>query len=95
MYRHTQLGATPFGRLRKLHQLISNGGVGLGGYARNMIYGTLQCPAGKRMKPENRVFFKNEQEATQSGYRPCGICMPGKYRAWKAAQVVILKTQHE
>jgi len=84
MYCYTQLGIKPFGRLRKLHQLISIGEISLGGYARNKIYGTLQCPAGKRMKPENRVFFKNEQEAILSGYRPCGVCMPEKYRIWKA-----------
>jgi methylphosphotriester-DNA--protein-cysteine methyltransferase len=48
------------------------------------IYGTLHCIFGKRMKKENRVFFKNETEAISIGFRPCGHCLPGKYRKWKS-----------
>ena len=36
------------------------------------------------MKEENRVFFKNEEEAIQNGYRPCAHCLPEKYKIWKA-----------
>lgn len=35
------------------------------------------------MKVENRVFFKDEQEALENGYRPCGACLPEKYKLWK------------
>jgi methylphosphotriester-DNA--protein-cysteine methyltransferase len=34
-----------------------------------------------------RVFFLDERTARAAGYRPCAICMPEKYRAWKARQV--------
>jgi methylphosphotriester-DNA--protein-cysteine methyltransferase len=46
-----------------------------GGNSKLKIYGTLQCKSGKRMKPENRVFFASQNEATTNGYRPCGHCM--------------------
>jgi methylphosphotriester-DNA--protein-cysteine methyltransferase len=32
---------------------------------------------------KHRVFFRNERDARAAGYRPCAICMPEKYRAWK------------
>jgi methylphosphotriester-DNA--protein-cysteine methyltransferase len=38
------------------------------------------------MKIENRVFFKDECEAIEAGYRPCGACMPEEYRMWKSGQ---------
>ena len=47
------------------------------------IYGRLDCDSGKRMKKENRVFFANEDEALNNGYRPCGKCLPWKYFNWK------------
>jgi len=47
------------------------------------IYGSLRCKSGKRMKVENRVFFRTEQEAIKAGYRPCGHCMRLKYTDWK------------
>jgi methylphosphotriester-DNA--protein-cysteine methyltransferase len=31
----------------------------------------------------DRVFFRNERDARAAGYRPCAICLPEKYRAWK------------
>jgi hypothetical protein len=83
MINHTDLGNKPFTRFRVLQTLIAKGEVKLGGYRKNKIYGTLTCKAGKRMKPENRVFFKNEQEAITAGYRPCGNCMPAQYKQWK------------
>jgi methylphosphotriester-DNA--protein-cysteine methyltransferase len=47
------------------------------------IYGTLHCSSGKRMKKENRVFFKNEEDAINFGFRPCGHCLRNKYAHWK------------
>jgi methylphosphotriester-DNA--protein-cysteine methyltransferase len=32
---------------------------------------------------KNRVFFLSERDARAAGYRPCAVCMPEKYRAWK------------
>lgn len=64
-------------------RLIRKGVITLGGNKPGKIYGTLSCPSGKRMKTENRVFFENEEEAIAEGYRPCGHCMKGKYKAWK------------
>jgi methylphosphotriester-DNA--protein-cysteine methyltransferase len=34
-----------------------------------------------------RVFFLDERTARAAGYRPCAICMPEKYRAWKIRAV--------
>ncbi|MDB5111086.1 MAG: metal-binding protein [Mucilaginibacter sp.] len=83
MYTHLTLGDTDFARKRALQALIASGEIKLGGYKRGAIYGTLSCSAGKRMKTENRVFFRDEQEALAAGYRPCGNCMPEKYKTWK------------
>ena len=53
-----------------------------GGNARLKIYGTLDCKSGKRMKRDNRVFFKSASEAINDGYRPCGNCMREDYKEW-------------
>jgi hypothetical protein len=58
--------------------LIRSNAIQLGGNARLKIYGTLSCASGKRMKKENRVFFKSEEEAISNGFRPCKICMKHK-----------------
>jgi len=47
------------------------------------IYGKLHCSSGKRMKKENRVFFRSENEALQQGFRPCAHCMKDAYKKWK------------
>lgn len=65
---------------------IKNKEIAFGGNRRLKIYGTLQCKSGKRMKTQNRMFFKNEIEAIENGYRPCGHCMNDKYKLWKAKQ---------
>jgi methylphosphotriester-DNA--protein-cysteine methyltransferase len=83
MINHIDLGPTPFARFRTLQTLIVEGTIALGGYRKNKIYGMLSCASGKRMKTENRVYFKNEQEAIAAGYRPCGNCMPVQYKQWK------------
>ena len=40
------------------------------------IYCRLDCPAGRRMKPENEVCFQSSEEARANGYRPCKVCKP-------------------
>ena len=60
----------------------------LGGYKRGKLYGKLDCRAALRAIAKggyvkNRVFFADEQTAISAGYRPCAICMPNEYRAWK------------
>lgn len=84
MILHLNLSSDPNERKRKLAYLIRSGKVRLGGYQKNKIYGLLNCFSGKRMKIENRVFFKDEQEALQAGYRPCARCLPDAYNIWKS-----------
>lgn len=55
----------------------------LGGNSKLKIYGRLNCTSGKRMKKENRVFFKSEKEAIKHGFRPCVHCMKSQYKKWK------------
>jgi hypothetical protein len=83
MFYHYKLGNSPGAIRQQLSRLIHSGEITLGGYSKEKIYGTLHCSAGKRMNIINRVFFKDEAEALQEGYRPCGRCMPDKYRQWK------------
>ncbi|SHF29500.1 Ada metal-binding domain-containing protein [Pedobacter caeni] len=85
MILHFNLGPDPDERKRQLSSLIRAGKISLGGYKKNKIYGLLNCPSGKRMKVENRVFFKDENEALQAGYRPCARCLPEAYKIWKSA----------
>jgi len=59
-----------------------------GGYARERIYGLLDCPSALRALARGgytkyRVFFADEETALACGYRPCAICLPEKYQAWK------------
>lgn len=83
MITHSSLGIDESQRRKNLMRLIHNGGINLGGYKKARIYGTLHCRSGKRMKIENRVFFKDEYQAISEGYRPCRNCMPEKYKLWK------------
>lgn len=55
----------------------------LAGNRQLKIYGKLSCSTGKRMKPSNRVFFRNEAEAIMNGFRPCGNCLSAAYTSWK------------
>jgi len=69
MFNHEALTSTELKRLireRKIH---------FAGNKNLKVYGTLHCGSGKRMKVSNRVFFENEKEAIDLGYRPCGNCM--------------------
>lgn len=40
------------------------------------IYCRVDCPAGRHMKAENRVYFKSHEEARANGYRACKVCKP-------------------
>lgn len=89
MIQHIELGDTDFARKRALLTLIAKGEIALGGYIKGKIYGTISCRSGKRMKPENRIFFTDEQEAISAGYRPCAHCMPEQYKQWKSTNGTI------
>jgi methylphosphotriester-DNA--protein-cysteine methyltransferase len=59
-----------------------------GGHRRARIYGRLDCPAALRAIARggyvrHRVFFADEATAAAAGYRPCAVCLPDRYRAWK------------
>ncbi|MEO6684532.1 MAG: Ada metal-binding domain-containing protein [Dyadobacter sp.] len=83
MIAHNNLGVDKLEIQRNLGRLIRHGEITFGGYKKAKIYGTLHCRSGRRMKIENRVFFKNEKQAISEGYRPCAHCMPEKYKFWK------------
>jgi methylated-DNA-[protein]-cysteine S-methyltransferase len=60
----------------------------LGGHRRTKGYGRLDCPAAlgwiaKGHYVKHRVFFADEAIAVAAGYRPCAVCMPERYTAWK------------
>ena len=60
----------------------------LGGHRGTKIYGRLDCPSALRAIARGgyvsqRVFFRTERDAQAAGYRPCGVCLPEKYRAWR------------
>jgi methylphosphotriester-DNA--protein-cysteine methyltransferase len=77
MIRHESLSQN------QIIDLIKKGEVRFAGNQRLKIYGTLTCASGKKMKKENRVFFKDAAEATGLGFRPCGHCMRKQYIEWK------------
>ena len=61
----------------------------LAGHKQAKIYGRLDCPAALRAVARSgyvshRVFFADEATAIGAGYRPCAVCCPDRYRAWKA-----------
>jgi Metal binding domain of Ada len=64
---------------QNLFNNLMNKLITLAGNKKLKIYGTLQCTSGKRIKKENRVFFKDETEAILLGFRPCGHCLHQKY----------------
>jgi len=72
MWYHEALTATEFKHLVRSKKILFAGNKNL------KVYGTLRCGSGKRMKKENRVFFRSMEEAVSQGYRPCGNCMRGK-----------------
>lgn len=73
---------------RSGHGYLSEAPGRLGGHRRGKLYGRLDCRAALRAIAAggyvaNRVFFANERTAVGAGYRPCAVCMPAAYRAWK------------
>ncbi|MFE7743946.1 Ada metal-binding domain-containing protein [Nocardia sp. NPDC057455] len=60
-----------------------------GGHRRSRIYGRLDCRCalralGRGGYRRHRVFFATERDALVAGYRPCAVCLPERYAAWKA-----------
>jgi hypothetical protein len=61
----------------------------LGGHRRRRVYGPLDCASAQRWIARghyvrHRVFFADEATAIAAGYRPCAVCLPDRYREWKA-----------
>ena len=80
---------TLLGADRKPYQSSTPGT--LGGHRGSRIYGRLDCPAALRAIAkggyvQHRVFFADEATAIAAGYRPCAVCMPAEYAAWKQEQ---------
>jgi methylphosphotriester-DNA--protein-cysteine methyltransferase len=67
----------------ELKKMFRRSQIGFAGNNKLKIYGTVHCASGKRMRKENRVFFKNEKEAITEGFRPCGHCLKESYTLWK------------
>jgi methylphosphotriester-DNA--protein-cysteine methyltransferase len=62
----------------------------VGGHRGGRIYGRLDCPSALRAIARggyvrDRVFFADEATAVAAGYRPCAVCMPQEYAAWRRA----------
>ena len=60
----------------------------IGGHRRGRLYGRLDCPAALRALANGgyvreRVFFLDVATARAAGYRPCAVCLPTEYAAWK------------
>ncbi|HYG39611.1 MAG TPA: Ada metal-binding domain-containing protein [Cytophagales bacterium] len=83
MIKHEALGINHFKRSRKLKHLLNQKEILFGGNINLRIYGLMSCTSGKRMKVQNRVFFKSQEEARDAGFRPCANCMKDAYLAWK------------
>ena len=65
----------------------------LGGHRKSRLYGRLDCPAALRAIARggyaaNRVFFLNRAHARAAGYRPCAVCLPKEYAAWKESDLL-------
>lgn len=59
-----------------------------GGHRRLRVYGRLDCPSALRAIAAggyvpHRVFFADEATAVAAGYRPCAVCLPARYAAWR------------
>jgi hypothetical protein len=60
----------------------------LGGHWLGRIYGRLDCRAARQAIERGgyvryRVFFADEATAIAAGYRPCAVCLPQTYAAWR------------
>ena len=76
MIKHVEMGKS------ELARRIRSGEIRLAGNFNLKIYGRLDCPSGKRMKKDNRVFFSTAADAIKRGFRPCGHCMRQEYQTW-------------
>jgi methylphosphotriester-DNA--protein-cysteine methyltransferase len=61
----------------------------LGGHRGTRIFGRLCCSSALRAIKRGgyvrqRVFFLNSTHARAAGYRPCAVCLPKEYAAWKS-----------
>jgi hypothetical protein len=61
----------------------------LGGTRGGRLYGRLDCRSALRAIERggyvpSRVFFADEASAIAAGYRPCAVCLPAEYAAWKS-----------
>jgi len=65
-----------------LRDKIARSEICFGGNRNLKIYGRLHCSSGKKIKKDNRVFFRSEGDAKSAGYRPCGNCMKEEYKEW-------------
>lgn len=66
----------------------------LGGHRRSRIYGRLDCRAALQAIARGgyvaqRVFFLHQADAEAAGYRPCAVCLPQEYAAWKKSKNLI------
>lgn len=86
MLRHVDLSQKNIIKLIRAEEIVWAGNSNL------KVYGKLDCVSGKRMKKENRVFFKSETEAVNSGFRPCGRCLHDRYLNWKKSNQSRLKS---
>lgn len=62
-----------------------------GGHRGGRLYGRLDCRAALQAIARGgyvtqRVFFADEATAVAAGYRPCAVCLPREYAAWKQAR---------
>ena len=64
-----------------------------GGHRGSKIYGRLDCRTALQAIARggyvrHRVFFKDELTAIAAGYRPCAVCLPEEYEAWKRSRLI-------
>jgi len=62
-----------------------------GGHRGGKLYGHMDCRAALRAIArggyvKHRIFFADEVAAITADYRPCAVCMPKEYAAWKKNQ---------
>jgi hypothetical protein len=72
----------------------------LGGHRGGKRYGRLDCRAALQAivrggYVKHRVFFADEAAAIAAGYRPCAVCLPVEYAAWKKSRAAISRAVRE
>lgn len=65
----------------------------IGGHRGGKLYGRLDCRAAllaiaRGGYVKQRVFFLDEVTAIAAGYRPCAVCLPKEYVAWKNSKFI-------